>query len=269
MTKQQFDEIKERLHEFCFTSLKYTDYEEIADYEVLINNNKVIIIYGFNSESDIYEYHWACNYKEDLLPLLDKRNRNEKITFVPKSWVSSIEGIGFNIYAIWNDYFADDLEKFANTEETKYVGYSNAHEASKVTRSCIGQSRGFTGQSEEWMQHWIENKEPATPSYTYNCAVIAEIMQDMVGVICVGTYESGDKTILWIREIAVKPEFQRKGIARKLIGQALAYGLKHGTKKAFLMADECNDNAIHLYKSMGFKAGTDEGQIDMIRDSNI
>lgn len=265
MIDQQFDEIKNRLQQFCFTSLKYTNYEEIADYEILINDNRAIIIYGYDSESNRYEYHWACNHKEDLLKLLEKRNDNEKITFVPKGWVESIEKIGFSIYAIWNDYFADKLEGYANFEEAKYVSHSNANEASKVTLSCIGQSRGFTGQSEVWMKQWIDNREPASPDYAYDCAVIAEIIQEIVGVICVGMYGSGDKTTLWIREIAAKPEFQGKGIARKLIGQAFAYGLKHGAKKAFLMADECNDSALHLYRSMGFKASSDEGQIDMIR----
>jgi ribosomal protein S18 acetylase RimI-like enzyme len=265
MVEQQFREIENRLQQFCFTSLKYTNYEAIAKYEILTNDDRAIIIYGYDSESNRYEYHWACNYKEDLLKLLKKRNNNEKITFVPKGWIESIENMGFNIYAIWNDYFADKLEEYVNFEEAKYVNHSNANEASKVTLSCTGQSRGFTGQSEVWMKQWIDNREPASPDYAYDCAIITEIIQEIVGVICVGMYGSGDKTTLWIREIAVKPAFQGKGIARKLIGQAFAYGLNHGAKKAFLMADECNDNALHLYRSMGFKAISDEGQIDMIR----
>lgn len=265
MIEQQFHEIKDILQQFCFTSLKYTDYEEIADYEIVINDNKVIIIYGYNPESKRYEYHWACNHKEDLLRHLKKRNDNELITFVPENWVESLKNIGFDIYAIWNDYFAEDLEEYVNCEEPKYIHHDNCKEASEVTRSCGGQSRGFTGQSEEWMKQWIENKEPASSDDTYDCAIICEIIQEIVGVICVGIYESGDKTVLWIREIAVKPEFQGKGVGRKLIGQAFAYGLKHGAKKAFLMADECNNNALHLYRSMGFKSNPDESQIDMIR----
>lgn len=254
MIEQQFHEIKDILQQFCFTSLKCTDYEEIADYEILINDNKVIIIYGYNPESKRYEYHWACNHKEDLLRQLQKRNDNEQITFVPENWVESLENIGFDIYAIWNDYFAEDLEEYVNCEEPKYIHHGNYKEASEVTLSCRGQSRGFTGQSEEWMKQWIENKGSASPDYTYDCAVI-----------CVDIYGSGDKTKLWIREIAVKPEFQGKGVGRKLIGQAFAYGLRHGAKKAFLMADECNNNALHLYRSMGFKSNPNESQIDMIR----
>lgn len=265
MTKEQFEQVKTNLDQFSFTSLNYTEYGEVADYELLVNNSKAIIMYGFNPESGMFEYHWACNNKEDLLDHLKRRNESEKITFVPKDWISSLESIGFGIYAIWNDYVATELEKFANTEEPIFVDFSNAQEASHVTRACIGQSRGFTGQSEKWIKQWIMNKEPAVPDYTDNCAIIAEYMDEMAGVICVGTYESGDKTILWIREVAVKPDYQGKGIGRKLMGKAFAYGLKHGASKAFLMADECNDNALHLYKSMGFKAVSDESQIDMVR----
>lgn len=265
MTKQQFIKIKNRLQEFYFTSLKYTNYEEIADYGILIDDNKAIIIYGYDCESKRYEYHWACNNKEALLMQLQKRNANERITFVPPNWVEPIKSIGFDVHAIWNDYFSDDLAKYANFEEPKYINYSNYKEASKATLSCSGQSRGFTGQSEEWMKQWIENSQPASPDYASDCVVIAEIKQEVIGVICIGIYGAGDKTTLWVREVAVKPEFQGKGIAKRLIGQAFAYGIKHGAKKAFLMADECNDAAIHLYRTMGFKEVADECEIDMIR----
>lgn len=265
MTEEQFDEIKNRLHEFYFTSMKYTDYEEIAEYEILIINDRAIIIYGYNSEGKSYEYHWACNNKEDLLKQLHKGNDIEQITFVPKDWVEAIKNIGFDVYAIWNDYFAENLGDYANFEEPKYISQNNCSEASEVTLSCRGQSRGFTGQSVEWMKQWIENREPASPDYASDCVGIAEIEQEVMGVILIGLYGSGDRTTLWVREVAVKPEFQRKGIATKLIGQAFAYGLNHGARKAFLMADECNDNALQVYRKIGFNACSDEGQIDMIR----
>jgi ribosomal protein S18 acetylase RimI-like enzyme len=265
VTEKQFVEIKNRLHEFCFTSLKYTGYEEVEEHEILIIDDRAIIIYGYNTEGKSYEYHWACNNKKDLMKQLQKRNDKEQITFVPKDWVESIKNLGFDVYAIWNDYFADNLEEYANFEEPKYISQNNYSEASKVTLSCRGQSRGFSGQSVEWMKQWIENREPAAPDYVTDCVGIAEIEQEVIGVILIGIYGSGDGTTLWVREVAVKPEFQRKGIAKKLIGQAFAYGLNHGAKKAFLMADECNDNALHVYRKIGFKAGSDEGQIDMIR----
>ncbi len=265
MTEEKFIEVKSRLHEFCYASFMHTHYEEIAEYEFLIDNDKVIIFYGYNAEDEGYEYHWACNEKKYLLSLLHRRNNKEKITFVPKDWVESLGDLGFDVYAIWHDYFTEDLKSYANFEEPKYISHENYCEASITTLSCKGQSRGFMGQSADWMKQWIENREPASPDYASSCVGIAEIQQELMGVILLGIYGNNDRTTLWIREIAVKPAFQRKGIARKLFGQAFAFGLSHGAKKAFLMADECNEHALHLYRQLGFNPSSEDGQIDMVR----
>lgn len=63
----------------------------------------------------------------------------------------------------------------------------------------------------------------------------------------------------------VKPSYQNKGVGRKLIMKALSYGKKYGATRSFLAADECNEAGIHLYTSIGFIAGEDESQIDMIK----
>lgn len=265
MTKEEFFKAKDKWQQFKFSSLAYTDYEEIADYEIVVNDDSAIIIYGYNIEDKKYEYHWACNNQEDLIKRLQKRNDNEIIKFVPKKWVEAHRSIGFDVYAVWKEYFASDLEVYANFEEPTYVDDNTHIEASEVTLSCTGQSRGFSGQSQDWIKQWIHNNQPAAPDYVSHCAVIADVKHEMRGVICVGIYGSEEKRILWVREIAVKPEYQGKGIARKLMGQAFAYGIKHGAKKSFLMADECNENALHLYKNMGFVESPDEGQIDMVR----
>lgn len=44
------------------------------------------------------------------------------------------------------------------------------------------------------------------------------------------------------------------------------YKLKYrGATRAFLAADECNYEGIHLYTIIGFEASEDERQIDMIK----
>jgi hypothetical protein len=156
MTKEQFLEVENNLEMFEFTSLTYTEYEEIADYKVVTMNPNVIIIYGFNVESKKYEFHWACNNQQDLLNGLDKRNDNELVTFVPKAWVKDLEMDGFHINAVWNDYFAIDLAKYAIDFEPIFVTVDKYVEASQVTQSCLGQSRGFMGQSKDWIKQWIE-----------------------------------------------------------------------------------------------------------------
>ncbi|MCF0149001.1 MAG: GNAT family N-acetyltransferase [Clostridium sp.] len=171
----------------------------------------------------------------------------------------------FDILAIWNEYVSSNIESNLNYECLKFIDEGNYKEASKVTTSCVGKSRGFHGETEEWMQEWIQGKHPSVPEYVFKSAVVYEETDNqIVGISCVGIYGEENK-ILWIREIAVKPEFQGMGIGRKLIEKAFTYGLKHGAKKSFLMADEINYNALHLYKAMGFKANPNECQIDMIR----
>jgi ribosomal protein S18 acetylase RimI-like enzyme len=90
-----------------------------------------------------------------------------------------------------------------------------------------------------------------------------------VGVVCVALY--GDKSakgpIVWIREIAVMPEYQGRGCGKALLQSALAYGIKHGAKRAFLMADDCNTGAIALYRRMGFEPNMSEAQIDLIYEA--
>ena len=47
--------------------------------------------------------------------------------------------------------------------------------------------------------------------------------------------------------------------------KALSYVKEHNATRAFLAADENNDSAIHLYKSIGFLPSDDESQIDMLK----
>lgn len=166
---------------------------------------------------------------------------------------------------MWNDYLAKELAKYEINLEPYFVKADSCIEASEVTLSCIDQSRGFMGQSKEWMKHWMNNQKPAVPDNTSDCVILADAEEELKGIICICIYGADEKRTLWIRELAVRPEVWRRGIGRKLLGQAFSYGIKHGAVRAFLLADECNRNAIDLYRSMGFTADGEEGQIDMIR----
>lgn len=173
------------------------------------------------------------------------------------------------MYAAWNDYFNNDISKGVEYIETiENLKNCDCKEASEVTLSCRGQSRGFSGQTEEWMKQWIEGMESnaVTSGCKDNAVLVHRENNHIVGIICVAIYghESEKGAILWVREIAVRPEYQRRGIAKKLLSQALFYGKCHGAKRAFLMADECNEHAIKLYESMGFVANKNEAQNDMI-----
>ncbi|MCL2462672.1 MAG: GNAT family N-acetyltransferase [Defluviitaleaceae bacterium] len=145
--------------------------------------------------------------------------------------------------------------------------------ASDVTMSVRFQSREFAGESPEWFESWVKGSDPnAAEVGATDCSVIVHREGTMLaGVVCVGIYgyDSPKGAVLWVREIAVRPEFQGRGVGRKLLQQALAYGTAKGAKRAFLIADNCNANAIHLYKSAGFAAREDEVQLDMVYNGNI
>lgn len=269
MEKEDFLRVKQEISNLKYTSMNYIEYEEIFEYRIVCENEKVIVLYGYNCESRRNEYHWASNTAEDLINNIDNKIENVLITFVPSAWVDKLKQVGFEVFAVWNDYNTLDISSAKYSDEPEYLMKNETEFASQVTLSCRGQSRGFTGQTNKWMNDWINGIESAcSGAGTKNCVVLVHRENEkIVGIICTATYahDSIKGPIVWVREVAVHPSFQRQGIAKKLIMQALVYGKNHGATRAFLMADECNEHAIHLYESLGFKANKDESQIDMVK----
>jgi ribosomal protein S18 acetylase RimI-like enzyme len=247
--------------------MNYVDFEDMKEYQEIRNNDEIVLFYGFNKESNKYEYHWACHNVKELIEAITPCTENVLLTFIPSEWVDEIKQIGFELYAKWNEYVMPDIEDVACDIVPEFIDIKEADQVSKLTISCSGQSRGFSGQTKEWVEQWIQGITPAVPDYVIDSTIIAKrIDNEIVGAICVGTYtnQNHEGLVVWIRELAVNPEYQGRGIGRQLLKQALVYGKLIGAKKAFLMADECNSSAIHLYESVGFIAKDEEGQIDMI-----
>jgi len=270
MTEADFLRIKDKAAGFTYNSLEYTDYEDIAGYEIKKETDNIILIRGFHREADCIHYHWAANEAKQVLDSLGKASRG-LIEFIPDEWVDSFEEEGFIVRDVWKDYFLDSLIDIPVIEacelEEEFLKEYESKEASDTTLACKGQSRGFTGQTEEWIKGWLNNTSDEEP---VNKAVLVERKKEnkIAGLVCTGIYglQSKKGPIAWIREVAVIPEYQNQGIARRLIGKALGYCKTFGATRAFLTADECNTYAIHLYESIGFRPGPEKGQIDMIRE---
>ncbi|MEG2091062.1 GNAT family N-acetyltransferase [Niameybacter sp.] len=268
ITKDEYVKIQSRLDDFKYNSLKYTEFESIKTYNILYNDENIILIYGYNSEDKLNQYHWACNRVEILLKAMNSENTDVLITFIPKEWVNPLKQADFEMYAVWNDYFSESINLADTKVDIDKIQANEYDKVSEVTLACRGQSRGFSGQTTEWVRQWVEGREPALPSHAINSTILVKRLNtNVVGAICIATYahESEKGAILWLREVAVHPNYQRKGIARELIKQAYQYGKTVGATRAFLMADECNEHAIHLYESMGFKGCPDEVEINMIK----
>lgn len=270
MTETDFLRIKDKTSGFTGNSLEYTEYEDVAGYEIREETDSVILLAGFHREAACMHYHWAANEPGDILNAVGKGEKG-LIEFIPKEWVNSFEKEGFVIRDVWKDYSRESLADISVVEdselEEEFLREFESKGASDATFECKGQSRGFTGQTEEWIKEWLDNSKGEEPVYK---AILAERNEEkkIIGLVCTGIYglESKKGPIAWIREVAVIPSYQNRGIARRLIGKALGYCKFHGAVRAFLTADECNTYAIHLYESMGFRPGPDEGQIDMIRE---
>ncbi|NKF06182.1 GNAT family N-acetyltransferase [Clostridium gasigenes] len=270
MTEQEFLDIRAKSNNYNYSSMQYLDYVAVANYNVLIENEKVLLMYGYNAESKMNEYHWAANIDEELISVIRKETDKALITFIPLDWISNFEKTGFKIFATWNDYFMNSLEHVHCDFESEFLNETECENASLVTISCKGQSRGFTGQTTEWMEIWLKGEESSdAETGIKNNAVIVHRNNygEIVGLVCTATYAHVNEKgpIVWIREVAVKIEYQRQGIARNLILQALSYGKKQGAIRAFLAADECNKYAIRLYESIGFVGKKDTGQNDMFK----
>ncbi|MBI9011344.1 MAG: GNAT family N-acetyltransferase [Clostridiales bacterium] len=264
MNKNEFDRIKCKCTSLSYTSMKYTGYQDIKDYIIVEENDYIILLFGYNVEQKMNEYHYAASDVYDLLKHIDKHKA--LLSFIPKEWVEILKDNEFELYAKWNDFVNRKLS-IDETITYDILPVEKSDEASLVTLSCKDMSRGFSGQTTEWMTKWINGSlESLSSARDSNVLYIQEDNQ-LVGIVCVAVYahDSEKGPILWIREIAVKNDYQNLGYGKSLIKMAIQYGLDKGAVRGFLAADETNEHAIKLYNQFGFISNEDEQQIDMIR----
>lgn len=262
MTEETFDRLQAASADFAFTSLAYADYLDLKEHSVLEESDALILLYGYNKESKLWEYHWATNDSAVLLDCI-KPKTDTIVSFVPADWIDAFRERGFSFYARWQDYFISDINAVDTIEGGTLLTDAECADAAAITQACRYQSRGFSGQTEAWVRSWLNNENDDTEN---NAIFIDKDEDRIVGIVCTATYahDHPKGAVVWIREAAVDPKYQGRGIGRKLIKQALNYGKRHGATRAFLAADECNTGAIALYKSIGFCEGEDEPQNDLI-----
>lgn len=264
MNEDQFNEIQQKIDKYRYTSLTYTDFEDIENYRIICNNKDLVLLSGYNEKAELTEYCWSANSPECLINAIEEDHC--LITFIPKEWTKIFEKAGFYIRNIWHDYFKQSLDDIdENIPEGIVLADTEYSAAVDVTLSCKNTSRGFTGENEEFIRSWLNDEDDDNLNRTI--FVEKGISGELTGIVCTSTYAQNSEKgpIAWIREVCVRPEYQNRGIARKLITESLAHGKRHGAKRAFLAADEQNANAIHLYTSLGFAPSQEDGQIDMVK----
>lgn len=261
-------EIIKKAKQFKHTSLEHLDPEDLSNHKILMENDAALFLCS-NPDSEV-QINWATNSKESFFNGLDEameiisRNSEVKkvhIEFIPEDYVTDMENYGFVTVSEWIDLWNNNLAKvcidtpeFIQIREIKDDEYQIA---SEITKSCKGYSRGYEGETSEWFKAWTECKDSSV--------FLAEMKNEIIGVCCVKLYgfDSDKGTILWLREVAVKPEHHSQKIGLKLMTHAINLGKQNGAVRSFLACDADNRKAIKLYEGLGYQRKTKRGQINM------
>lgn len=270
ISKKQFDKIKLKLGEYAHNSLEYEEYECISDFTQICDTNELIALTGYNGAARMHQLHWAANDMELVINAAKALERPAYLQFVPQDWENEFLKQGFSEYGVMRDYWIQELKMPAPSAREYAVAPITLAEcaaAAAATCSCRLQSREFQGETAQWAEEWIAGRDPNAASPFSRDHAILGIHENgaLAGVACICIYgdDSPRGAVVWLRELAVRPEQQGRGFGRALVGATLKYGLEHNAKRSFLMADECNQNAKSLYISMGYKPGADV-QIDLM-----
>lgn len=267
--------------QYKYNSLQYVDSEDIINASIYINtdqnlflyqnSNMIKELYWDSKSNDNIQLFWASNSKDDFFEGLIKtlnyikktETKAEKLytEFIPEDFLDEMIRLGFKIVSEWTDFWNRDLNslniKPCNSINIRHLNKEEIPIAANLTRSCAGYSRGFTGQSDIMIKEWIETEN----SYLF----VAELGCNIVGLCFVALYgfDSEEGTVLWIRELAVDPNYQSRGIGRELISYGIKWGRENGAKRSFLACDAENYNAIKLYESLNYSRNNGRGQINM------
>lgn len=73
-------------------------------------------------------------------------------------------------------------------------------------------------------------------------------------------------TVVLIQDLLVHPDYQRKGLGKKLMQRALAEIKSYGQLQIEVLTDD-EETTVSFYKSLGFRSVNDAGMISLIQDT--
>jgi GNAT superfamily N-acetyltransferase len=269
MDKKEFESIKEKGITFKHNSFTYACFEEYGQMALAADSNEGLALSAFNEAQGLNEILWAY---QDLTGFKEMAKSQAAagtlFSFIPKEWEKELVAEGFVPFADMHDYWIEDISPFEAERKIDFALLSEALDVSLVTKDVQGQSREFSGESEEMIVSWLKGDEPNLADLgekTKGQVIVAKSEGKIVGVALVAIYgfEYKKGPVCWVRELAVKKDFQNRGFGRKLLLDCLAYGKNNGAKRSYLAADDLNLNAVGLYKSVGYLP-SDSEQLDMI-----
>ena len=250
-----FDRIKAAAGTRRYSSLEYVEFDDCRNADVVIDDGYLVILCD-RSKSPSFLYFAADDFNR-VMEQIKKMSEPLRIHFVPHEYAQELCDIGFETWGEYIDYFNKDLKAAPIGsycyKEIEFLRPEECQAASLVSKKCEGLSRGFGGETPKWFAEWIAE----------NDVIIVRENGVIAGFCCVAIYSEG--TTLWIREIAVDPKYQGKGYGKRLMEQAVCWGIHKGAVKGFLAVDTINGNAIHIYDKYGFAAGDGKGELQMIK----
>lgn len=213
--------------------------------------------------------HWRAQSAADLLAALSMAQAALRpqafdlyIEFVPVEFEADLLAAGFQPHSEFLDAWIRELDAVDLTAPCRCpirpVRQEDYYTAAAITRACAGASRGFGGETAEWVAEWLGEEG--------HSAFIAWDGVQPVGVVFCGLYHSASRNteVCWVREVAVLPACSGRGIGRELVLAALRWGREHGANLSFLSVDRENAGAIHLYESIGYRLDPGRGQVNMV-----
>jgi len=255
--EEYFKLIMEKAKGYKYSSMNYIEFDECKNAEVLSDDDGLIMLQD-KSKIPVMIYFATDNFAR-VVKVVAKMSGKLRLHFVPREFVKEMQELGFTEWGeyadFWNVGLVKTAKEFEILDEVEYLSLDECDEASVVTKSCMLQSRGFEGAPPEFYEEWLSKG---------NHVIIQRVDSVIAGVCCVTIYDEG--TTLHIREIAVRPEYQGRGLGKKLMEQGINYGVSRGAVKGFLLADVLNENAIGLYRKYDFQMKDGESELQMVRD---
>jgi len=139
---------------------------------------------------------------------------------------------------------SQDLSQVADLIELCFVGTID-EEGNDYIRYL--RKMASDAQSMSWGSVGIQRTYAPLQGFVYT------IEEKIVGNLSLLPFQKSDEFIYLIANVAVKPEYRRKGIAKQLTSKALQYVNSKSAKSAWLQVRDDNPNAHQLYIDMGFQ----------------
>ncbi len=115
-------------------------------------------------------------------------------------------------------------------------------------RKYIQEMRQTAQSHSHFVSVWSNTRENAIPSLGF----VWEENRQIIGNLTIIPHHSKTGTHYLIANVAVHPDYRRRGIAQLLTERAILYLHQKGEKEVWLQVRDDNQGAINLYKKLGF-----------------